>query len=410
MVGRIVSIVVVALILAAAAWALWPRPVPVEIAMIARGNIAVTVEEDGIARIRDIYRVTAPVAGRLVRVSLRAGDPVEPGQTVATIEPASPGLLDERSRQMAESAVQAADAAVSLADANLAQATAQADYERAESGRKSALAERGLVSTQIEEQAALAAATALRNVEVARATLDMRRHDLDSARAALIGGTAPSPGGQCCASVPSPTRGEVLAVLTESEQVVQPGAPLMDLGDPADLEIAVDVLSTDAVRLPAHAKATISGWGGEPLKAEVKSISPTAFTKISALGIEEQRTEVVLDLRDPQQKWARLGHGFRVVAQIVTWEGSDRVLAPIGALFRRGEDWAVFTVSEGKAHLRTISLGQRNGSVAEVLNGLEPGELVISHPADTIAEGTPVAGQEDADGKAADVRSAAAPN
>ncbi len=390
MVGRIVSAVIVVLIIAGAAWALWPRPVAVDIATIDRGDLSVIVEEEGIARIREVYRVTAPVGGRLVRVAMHAGDPVTLGQTVATIQPATPGLLDERSRLIAEAAVQAAEAAVALAEATLAQAQAQRDYAESDAGRKGALAERGLVSTQIEEQSALAVATAQRSVDVASATLTMRRQDLASARAALIEGTEGPSSGQCCANVPSPTAGEVLAVLTESEQVVQPGTPLMELGDPTNLEVAVDVLSTDAVRIAPHAAATIEGWGGETLRAEVKSISPTAFTKVSALGIEEQRTEVVLNLLDPPQKWARLGHGFRVIAKIVVWDGKNRVLVPIGALFRQGGAWAVFTVDNGKASLRTIDLGQRNSSFAEVRAGLEPGESVITHPADTIADGISV--------------------
>ena len=165
----------------------------------------------------------------------------------------------------------------------------------------------------------------------------------------------------------------------------------MDLGDPTNLEIVVDVLSTDAVRIVPHASATIESWGGEPLRAEVERINPTAITKVSALGIEEQRTEVVLRLLDPPQKWARLGHGFRVVAHIVVWEGTDSLLVPVGALFRRGEDWTVFVVEAGTAKLRTISIGERSDAYAEVTAGLEEAEVVVVHPADTVSDGTSVA-------------------
>ena len=391
MVGRILSVVILVLIVAGTAWALWPRPAAVDVATIGKGDLAVTVEEEGIARIREIFRVTAPVAGRLVRVAMHAGDAVELGDAVATIEPAAPGLLDERTRLIAEAAVDSARAAVALAKANLAQAQAQRDYAKSDADRKSALADRGLVSTQIEEQSALAVVLAERSVDVARATLTMREQDLVSARAALVEGTEPPKGAACCTSVPSPISGEVLSVLTENAQVVQAGTPLMDLGDPTNLEIAVDVLSTDAVQIVPHAAATIEGWGGDPLRAEVERVNPTAFTKVSALGIEEQRTEVRLRLLDPPQSWARLGHGFHVTAHIVVWHGTNKVLVPIGALFRRGNDWAVFAVENDKARLRTVSLGQRNGSVAEVTAGLAPGDRVITHPGDTISDGSWVA-------------------
>lgn len=392
MIGRLVSIVVVVLLVAGAAWALWPRPVAVEVVQIARGDLTVSIEEEGMSRIREVFRVTAPVAGRLVRVAMHAGDPVKVGQTVATIEPAPPGLLDERSRLIAEAAVEAAQASVQLAEAALAQAQAQSDYADSDAKRTNALAERGLVSTQIEEQSALAVATASRNVDVARATLAMRRQELASAQATLLEGADSSAPGKCCANVPSPATGQILAVLTESEQAVQPGTPLLDLGDPTNMEIAVDVLSSDAVRISPGAPATIEGWGGEPLRAKVSRINPTATTKISALGIEEQRTEVVLDLLDPPERWNRLGHGFRVVAHVVVWSGSDLVLVPIGALFRNGDEWAVFTVVDGKAKLTAISIGQRNSAYAEVNAGLQPGDLVITHPGDTVADGVSVAG------------------
>ncbi len=397
MIGRIVSLAIVILIIAGAAWALWPRPVVVETAVAERRELVVSIEQEGLARVRELFRVSAPIAGRMIRVTMHAGDPVSLGQTIATIEPAGPGLLDDRSRRIAEASVEAANAGVSLAEAGLAQAEAQNAYAQSDMKRKSALAGRGLVSTQIEEQATLAAATAQKNVEVARATLSMREQDLERARAALIEGTGTvATGGSCCATVRSPVAGQVLAVLTESEQVVQPGTPLLELGEPTNLEIAVDVLSTDAVRINPRDSATIEAWGGEPLRAEVASISPAAFTKVSALGIEEQRTEVVLNLRDPPQKWSRLGHGFRVIARIVVWRDPAALSVPIGALFRQGGDWALYLVQDGRARLRRVTIGQRNGAFAQVVAGLEGGEVLIIHSPDTVQDGTPVALLQDA--------------
>jgi HlyD family secretion protein len=390
MASRIVSIAVVVLILVAAAWALWPRPVTVDFAAIGRGDLSITVEEEGISRIGEVFRVTAPVAGRLVRVEIHAGDRVALGQTVAIIEPAAPGLLDERSRLIAEAAVAAAEAAVQVADASLSEAQARVRYADSDATRKAALAERGVVSAQVRDQAALALSLANRDVDVANATLTIRRQDLESARATLLQGTVPMPAGQCCATVSSPVAGQVLTVLTESAQAIQPGTPLMDLGDPANMQVAVLVLSSDAVRIAIGAPATIRDWGGQPLRARVQSISPAAVTKVSALGIEEQRTEVVLELLDPPQTWSRLGHGFRVVADIVVWEGKDRVLVPVSALFREANRWAVFRIVDGKARLTPIVLGQRNGEFGEVTDGLAPGDLVIVHPGDTIADGIDV--------------------
>ncbi len=388
--GRALGIAAVLVIIGAVSWALWPKPLAVETANIAKGDLTITVEEEGTARISEVFRVTAPVAGRLARVALHPGDRVQLGQIVATLEPVAPVLLDERSLRIAQAALEAAEAAVLLAETALKQAEAQRDYAQSEAERKQALAERGLVSKQAEEQALLAAENAQKNVDLARATLTIRQQDLAGARATLMDEDGTESPDSCCADVPSPITGQVLTVLTESEQVVQAGTPLLEIGDPTKLEVAVDVLSSDAVRVSPLARASIEGWGGEPLAAQVVRVSPTAFTKVSALGIAEQRTEVVLRLTDPPSKWTRLGHGFRVVAHIVVWEGKDRVLVPIGALFRRGEAWSVFVVEDGGARLRSITLGARNASFAEVSAGLEAGDVVINHPGDNVSDGTAV--------------------
>jgi HlyD family secretion protein len=388
--GRALSIAVVLVIIGAVSWVLWPKPLAVETAIIAKGDLTITVEEEGTARISEVFRVTAPVTGKLVRVALHPGDTVQLGQSIASLEPVAPVLLDERSLRIAQAALEAAEAAVLLAETALTQAEAQRDYAQSEAERKQALSERGLVSRQVEEQALLAAENGQKNVDLARATLTIRQQDLAGARATLMDEDGTENPDSCCADVLSPIKGQVLTVLTESEQVVQAGTPLLEIGDPTKLEVAVDVLSSDAVRISPLAQASIEGWGGEPLAAQVVRVSPTAFTKVSALGIEEQRTEVVLRLMDAHSKWARLGHGFRVVARIVVWEGKDRVLAPIGALFRRGEAWSVFVVENGRANLRGITVGARNSSFAEVSAGLEAGDIVINHPGDNVSNGTAV--------------------
>lgn len=387
--GRIVSIAVVLALVASIGWALWPRPISVETAIVETGDLQVTVEEDGTSRIREVFHVSVPVTGRLTRVSLHAGDSVLQGQTLASIQPVDPGLLDERSRRVAEAAVQAAMAGIAVAEAGLAQAEANSNFAQAELERTTTLAERGLVSTQAEDRVILAAQTAQKGVEAARATLLMHQRELESAQAALIEGGS-STTGACCVEVKAPASGRVLSVFTESEQVMQPGTPLMDIGDPDDLEVQVDVLSNDAVRIVEGARAAVEDWGGEPLRAEVVLVDPMATTKVSALGIEEQRTGVTLRFLDGPESRPGLGHGYRVTARIVVWEGKDLITVPLGALFRSGQDWSVFVVEDGVARRRTLTLGQRNADHAEVLGGLKPGETIIIHPGDNVVDGRSV--------------------
>jgi HlyD family secretion protein len=393
MLRRIIWVVVVLVVVGAAAWALWPRPIEVETAAVERRNLEIAVEEEGMSRIREIFTISAPVAGELNRMTLHAGDPVVAGETViASIRPAGPGLLDERSRRVAEAAIEAALAGVSLAEAQLVQAETQLNFSEIELKRATALAERGLIPESAFERSTLDISVARTNVETARATLQVRQRELDSAQAALIEGSGGKSTGDdaCCVEVRAPVTGRVMRVVTESEQIVQPGTPLMELGDPTDVEIVVELLSRDAVRVEPGASATINGWGGPVLNAKVERIDPAAVTKVSALGIEEQRTAVVLSLLDPPEAWARLGHGYRVVARIVLWEGRDLVTVPMAAIFRQGDSWAVFAAADGKAGLRTVELGERNADYAEVRSGLSEGDAVIVHPGDTIADGTAI--------------------
>lgn len=381
----------------AAAWALWPKPVPADFAAVARGVLEVTVEDEGVTRIRDVYTVSAPVTGKLMRAPLRVGDEVVAGDTVvAIIEPTMPAFLDVRTQRVNEAAVEAASAAVALAEAQVRQARSQLDFAEADLRRARELAERQALPERALEKARLDAALAEASLASARATREVRRQELESARARLIQPTEiDSKAAACCIQARSPVSGRVLRVVVESEQVVQAGAPLMELGDPAALEIAVDLLSRDAVRVKEGAAARIESWGGEPaLAARVRRIEPSGFTKVSALGIEEQRVKTILDLVDPPERWRRLGHGFRVVARIAVWQGEDVLLVPLGALFRKGDSWAVFAVSGGRARLRTIEIGERNLHAARVVSGLSAGEEVVLHPSDRIQDGTRVARRE----------------
>lgn len=390
MVRRILFGLVVLGVALAAGWALWPRPLPAETATIERRAIEVSIEDEGLSRIRDIFTVSAPITGKLLRLGLEPGDPVSEGQTVASIQPTQPALLDARARAVAEANVSAAQSAVDEALAQQQQAEAQLDFAQKALKRAEALAGQGIVPEQIYQKALLDLSLAQTGLNAARASLVVRQRQLESASAALIEGQGTAEACDCV-EVKSPASGEVLTVMTKSEQVALAGTPLLQLGDPANLEIAVDLLSRDAVAVSPGDPASVESWGGPPLGAVVDRIAPAAVTKVSALGIEEQRVTVLLRLTGSDADRRRLGHGFRVVARIRIWRGENLVAVPMAALFRQGEQWAVFVARDGVAHLRTLTIGHQNADYAEVTAGLEPGEQVILHPGDRIADGVAIA-------------------
>ena len=289
---------------------------------------------------------------------------------------------------MAEAASASARASVGLAEAEVKQAEAQLTFLRTELERAERLSRQGTISERALDKARLDVATAAAALDSARASLNVRQKELDRAEAALIEtGTSEGP---CCTEVRAPVTGRILRVLAESEHVVQAGTPLMEVGDPGDIEIVADILSRDAVEIKPGAPAVIDNWGGPPLAARVRRVEPSAVTKVSALGIEEQRVPVILDLAGEQDR-GPLGDGFRVVARITVWEGKNLVAVPIAALFRQGGDWAVYKVVNGRAELSLLQLGRRNAAYAEVTSGLAAGDTVILHPSDQLAAGVAVA-------------------
>ena len=391
MLRRLITFAVVAIVIGLAAWALWPKPIAVETAEIGKQTVTVTVSEEGKSRIREVFTVSAPIAGQMERIDLHAGDTVSAENVVATLRPTRPALLDPRTRSVAEATAAAARSAVGLAQAQLTQALSQEDFMRTELTRAAALLRRGNTYGPAYEKAKLDVDTAAAAVESARASLAMQRQEWESAEAALGEGKNGEAG--CCVEIRAPVSGLVLQVLSESEQVVQPGTPIMEIGDPSGMEIVTELLSQDAVRIAPGATAKISGWGGEALDATVSKIDPLARTKVSALGIEEQRVEVVLELTAPQEARDGLGHGFRVNVEIEMWRGDNLLAVPIGALFRNGQDWACYVADNGVAKLRHLKLGQRNDSVAEVAEGLAAGERVILHPSDQLSDGRRIAAE-----------------
>jgi HlyD family secretion protein len=388
----------VAVVVAGGVYALMPKPVAADLGSVDRGEIEVTIDEEGVARIRDVYKVSATVGGNLDRFPLEVGDAVKRNQTViAEIRPSAPSFLDERTRRELEAAVGAATAAVRLAEAEVSRAQSDLRMRESDLDRSERLRESGTISARAMDQAQTAADSARAAVEQAKANLELRRNELASAEARLIQpvGENGESGGACCMEIRSPVDGVVLTVHAKSAQVVMPGALIAEVGDPADMEIVVDLLSTDAVRVAPGATAYIEGWGGgQTLAAKVRRVEPSAFTKVSALGIEEQRVNVLLDLLDPRSAWESLGHEFRVLVRVSIWRGEDAVRVPLAALYRRGEAWSVFKVVDGKARESAVEIGHRNAHFAEVLSGIEPGDAVILHPSDQIEEGVSVVARE----------------
>jgi HlyD family secretion protein len=370
-------------------WALRPRAIRVDLGTVIRGPLTVEVVEEGRTRIRQRHVISAPLAGRLLRVTLRPGDAVEAGQTViATLEPADSAMLDSRTQAQAEARVKAAEAEQArtlplLQRAQSEQAYAHTDLERA----RGLHAQASLSHQELDaaERREAAAAAELRSAEFAQRIAD---YEVELARAALLTSDARSTPLDARRPLRAPISGRVLRVFEESATVVPVGARLVEIGDPADLEVIVETLSTDAVRIPLGARVRIERWGGgAPLTARVRVVEPSGFTKISALGVEEQRVNVIADLTTPVEHRAALGDGFRVEARIVVDEVASALKVPVGALFRQDERWAVFAIAGGRARLRTVEIGRRNDAEAEIMAGLAPGETIVLHPGDSVREG-----------------------
>ncbi|MCA8927655.1 MAG: HlyD family efflux transporter periplasmic adaptor subunit, partial [Alphaproteobacteria bacterium] len=342
-------------------FALRPQSVAVDIATVAQGPLIVTVEEQGETRIRDVFTVSAPVRGRALRIDIEEGDAVIGGETVvAEIEPIEPEFLDARTAAEARMAVVTAEAGVGLAEASLEQARAELDYASAHVERMRKLSQTNTVSASVLDDAERAFRSRQAAVATAQAAVRMRQSELAAARVRLQNPGEPLPDGDGCPCIPirSPVSGEVLRVLHESEGVVAAGERLLEVGNPRDLEIVADFPSADAVRIEPGQRVIVDQWGGDrPLNGKVRTVEPYGYTKVSALGIEEQRVNVIVDLTDPPEVWRRLGHGFEVEVRVVLSESENATTVPLTALFREGEAWAVFAVQEDRAVLRTVRLG-----------------------------------------------------
>ena len=387
---RFVTWMFVAAIVAAIVYSFRPQPLEVDWSTVSNGPLEVTVNEDGRTRIREKYTVSTPLAGQLQRVVLKPGDPVVAGSTLlATILPTTPDLLDPRNLSSVEARVKAAEAGTRRAEANAGVAKAALDSAKSILERQLRLRRGDATIDQAVEDAQMLARMRTEESRSAEFGRDIAKFELELAQAALIR-TKPgdeSAGHEWHLDVVAPIQGKILRVFQESAAVLPAGAALMEIGDPADIELEVDVLSTDAVKIAAGAKMAIEHWGGDAvLEGRVRLVEPGAFTKVSALGVEEQRVNVIGDLVSPVP--GQFGDRFRFEARIVTWQGEDALKVPMSALFRHDKDWAVFIVDAAlTAHRRVIKIGHRNADEAEVLEGLAAQDRVIIFPSDRVVEG-----------------------
>jgi len=387
--------VISALVAAFLAWAFVPSAVPVDVSRVESGPMIVRVEGEGQTRVKDIYAISAPVAGRLMRIEAEAGDRVVATKTrLAVIEPADPTILDSRTRAEAEATAQAAEDALALASADVERARAELGFARAELYRARKLSQNGTISQRALDVAELEVATRAAEVKSAEATQKVREHELETARARLLTPMGSGADGECCVAITAPVDGRVLRVLHESEGVVSAGTPLMEIGDPRHLEVVVDVLTSDAARIRQGAEVVIENWGGQALSGIVRRIEPFGYTKVSVLGIEEQRIDVIIDFSNPEALPSALGHGFRVEVGIEAWRSDSVLKAPMSALFRVEGGWGVFVMEEGKARLAHLKVGHMNGREAEILSGLSVGDEVVLHPSDRIANGVSLVRRE----------------
>jgi len=392
--------------LAGLVWFAWPRPVAVDTALVTKGPMEVTVDDEAKTRIRHIFTVSAPIAGRVLRISnpsgspglsIHVGDQVIADETVvAVMQPTTPSFIDMRSREELQSQLAAAEAAVKLAEAEVRRIEAALDFARSELRRAEQLARTDAISAKALDRARFDVATSEAALASAQAQLQVRRNERGTVAARLIDPTSVPPPSNpaCCIQLRAPVTGRILKITQDSEAVVPAGAPLVEIGDPVDLEVIADLLSTEAVQIKSGATVRIDGWGGSAIQGRVTRVDPTGFLKVSALGIEEQRVRTTIDFVDPPQAWSSLGHDYRVIVHVTIWSAEDTLRVPVGALFRRGEDWAVFFVRDGRVRTTLVKIGHRNSRTAEVLSGLSEQDRVVLHPSDRIKDGVTVSERE----------------
>ena len=379
-------------VVAAIVWGFMPRPIPIETAVVKRGPLQVSVEEEGKTRVIDRFVVSAPVDGFARRLNADVGDIVKRGETLLLLDPLRSTVLDPRSRAEAQARVAAAEAELKRAQKDVEAADAEARRWETQRKRARELHAAGTIADEVLDEIAASAERSQAQERSSEYAVEVARHDLEAARTALRHSAAQQSEKPAeTVAVRAPVGGRILKIVHESEGVVSAGDPLLEIANPRGLEVEVELLSADAVKVGPGTRVLFERWGGEnPLQGLVRIVEPVGFTKISALGVEEQRVLVIADITSPPEQWARLGDGYRVEARFILWEGEDVLQIPSSTLFRHGEGWAVFAVEDGMAERRPAELGHRNGLITEVLSGLEEGDTLITHPDDAIDDGVEV--------------------
>lgn len=386
--------VIGALVITALLLAFAPRPVTVDLVEVKSTEMTVTVDEEAQTRVHDVFTLSAPVNGKLLRLEVHVGDQVIAHETLlAQIQPVDPTFLDPRSESQARASILAAQSALKLARAEVERAAAELEYAEAEHKRAQKLFAERTITRREADAARRSYKTNVATLETTNAALQIRQFELDRAEAQLMSPTQTQERTADCAciNVTAPVNGKVLTLLNPSARVVQAGESLLEIGDPKDLEIVADYLSSDAVSIIEGQQVIIDNWGGtNPLEGVVRRVEPYGFTKVSALGIDEQRVNVIIDLTSPKDTWEKLGHGYQVETQVVLWHRNDALTIPLTALFRDGENWSVFVASNGRAILKHVQVGHRNGLVAEIISGVQAGEHIVAHPSDRVVDGVKV--------------------
>lgn len=393
---RIGGIAAFGLIAAAAVWFAWQPPIPVDLAPVVRGPMEVTVDDEAKTEVRHIYTMSAPIAGKVLRISPphHVGDQVTKDETVmAVMQPTAPSFHDIRTHEELLAALDAAEAALAFAEAEVKRLEAALGYSRTRLERAEKLARTGAIPQEALDKARFDVDTNEAALATAKAQVEVRRNERAMVEARLgqpADGAAQSDPA-CCIQLRAPVSGRILKIIQEGEGMVLAGAPLVEIGDPLDLQVVADLLSTDAVHIKPGAGVRIDGWGGPTLYGKVTRVDPAGFLKVSALGIEEQRVHTEIDFVDPPEAWSPLGHDYRVIVHVTTWRDENALTLPVAALFRQGDDWAVYLVKNGRARTNVVKVGHRNNRVAEVESGLSEGDRVVLHPSDRVGDGVAVA-------------------
>jgi HlyD family secretion protein len=386
--------IITGVLIIALLYAFWPRAVITDIANLSRGDLRITITEEGKTRVRDVYVLSAPVAGYLRRIEAEVGDPVFHSKTVvASIEPIEPAFLDPRTEAQAKAEVEAAKSSTEFARASVDQAQAELEFAQGELGRMRDLRSNSSVSQRELDNAQRDYKTRRAALSTTQASLQMRLFELERAKAVLMSpATSPSIHGTCeCVDILAPIDGRILKVLNENEGVVTAGTSLVEIGNPKNLEIVVELLSFDAVKTKPGQNVLITNWGGDyPLIGKVSLVEPIGFKKISALGIEEQRVNVIVNIQSDFSEWQRLGHGYQLDVDILLSESKDVLTVPITALFREQQKWAIYAVVDDQVEKRHLKLGNMNHLFAEVVSGLEENQAYVLHPNDQIVNGVRV--------------------